>query len=127
VLQNNSTDQKEARIGALSRQMEPDEVVAMACVWGGLSAADNALIAALGPIPKTQANLDNLASIYQLCKYNTRIRTLLSVALRRPWEKTYRGDQRHALEFDRDFTAAIEEEFDFAESALNEPAFYRYA
>ncbi|MFN2359224.1 MAG: hydrogenase iron-sulfur subunit [Desulfotignum sp.] len=227
VLQNNSTDQKEARIGSLSRQMEPDEVVAMACVWGGLPAADNAhrrkltydarthilgipcvgqidpavmakaflegapgllligclpeechhsygidhawnrvnlikklfelcgfdrrriaiahadlnkpeefvktvdsfnaLIAALGPIPKTQANLDNLASIYQLCKYNTRIRTLLSVALRRPWEKTYRGDQRHALEFDRDFTAAIEEEFDFAESALNEPAFYRYA
>jgi heterodisulfide reductase subunit A2 len=227
VLQNNSTDQKEARIGALSRQMEPDEVVAMACVWGGLPAADNAhrrkltydvrthilgipcvgqidpavmaraflegapgllligclpeechhsfgidhawnrvnlikklfelcgfdrrriaiahadmnkpeefvktvnsfnaLIAALGPIPKTQANQDNLASIYQLCKYNTRIRTLLSVALRRPWEKTYRGDQRHALEFDRDFTAAIEEEFDFAESALNEPAFYRYA
>jgi hypothetical protein len=87
----------------------------------------NALIAALGPIPKTQANLDNLASIYHLCKYNTRIRTLLSVALRRPWEKTYRGDQKHALEFDRDFTAAIEEEFDFAESALNEPAFYRYA
>jgi coenzyme F420-reducing hydrogenase delta subunit/NAD-dependent dihydropyrimidine dehydrogenase PreA subunit len=227
VLQNNSTDQKEARIGALSRQMKPDEVVAMACVWGGLPAADNAhrrkmsydprthilgipcvgqidpavmakaflegapgllligclpeechhsfgidhawnrvnlikklfelcgfdrrriaiahadmnkpeefvktvdsfnaLIAALGPIPKTQANLDNLASIYQLCKYNTRIRTLLSVALRRPWEKTYRGDQKHALEFDRDFTAAIEEEFDFAESALNEPAFYRYA
>ncbi len=42
VLQNNSTDQKEARIGALSRQMKPDEVVAMACVWGGLPAADNA-------------------------------------------------------------------------------------
>lgn len=222
VLQNNSTDQKEARIAALARQMGPDEVVSMACVWGGLPAADNAhrrkliydprthilgipcigqmdpsvmaraflegapgllligclpeechhsygidhawnrvslikklfelcgfdrrrialahadlnkpeefvatvnsfnaLIAALGPIEKTQANTDKLESIYQLCKTNTRIRTLLSVALRRPWEKTYRGDQRHALEFDRDFTEALEDEFVYPESALYEPA-----
>ena len=42
VLQNNSNDQREARVAALSRQMAADEVVAIGCVWGGLPAADNA-------------------------------------------------------------------------------------
>jgi len=220
VLQNNSTDQREARIAALSKELDPGEVVSLACVWGGLPAADHAhrqkltydpgihilgvpcvgqidpsvmaraflegapgliligcdpeechhsygidhawnrislikklfslcgidrrrialahadlnkpgefvktvnsftgLIKALGPIEKTQANQDKLQSIYNLCKYNSRIRTLLSVALRRPGEKTYRGDQKHALAFDRDFNQALEEEYDFPKSALFE-------
>ncbi len=220
ILQNNSTDQREARIAALSRQLEPGEVVSLACVWGGLPAADHAyrkkltydpgihilgvpcvgqidpsvmaraflegapgliligcdpeechhsfgvdhtwnrvsmikklfslcgfdrrrialahadlnkpeefvktanaftsLIRALGPIDKTQANQDKLESIYNLCKYNSRIRMLLSVAFRRPGEKTYRGDQKHALAFDRDFNQALEEEYDYPNSALFE-------
>lgn len=217
VLQNNSTDQREARIAALSRLLEPGEVVSLACVWGGLPAADHAyrkkltydpgihilgvpcvgqidpsvmaraflegapgliligcdpeechhsfgvdhtwnrvnlikklfslcgfdrrrialahadlnkpeefvktanaftsLIKSLGPIEKTQINQDKLESIYNLCKHNSRIRTLLSVALRRPDEKTYRGDQKHALAFDKDFNQALEEEYDYPESA----------
>jgi heterodisulfide reductase subunit A len=220
ILQNNSTDQREARIAALSKQLEPGEVASLACVWGGLPAADHAyrkkltydpglhilgvpcvgqidpsvmaraflegapgliligcnpeechhsygidhtwnrvnmikklfslcgidrrrialahadlnkpeefvktansftsLIRALGPIEDTEANQDKLKSIYHLCKYNTRIRTLLSVGLRRPGEKTYRGDQRHALAFDKDFNQVLEEEYDFPESALHE-------
>ena len=36
---------------------------------------------------------------------------MLSASLRRPWETSYRGEQRHALEYDRDFMAVIEEEF----------------
>ena len=220
VLQNNSTAQREARIAALSGLLEPGEVVSMACVWGGLPAADHAyrrklkydhgihiigipcvgqidpsvmarafvegapgllligcdpeechhsygidhawnrvslikklfsicgfdrrrialahadlnkpeefvqtvnaftsFIKALGSIEKTEANQDKLKSIYNLCKHNSRIRTLLSVALRRPGEKTYRGDQKHALAFDRDFNHALKEEFDYPESALFE-------
>ncbi len=220
VLQNNSTDQREARIAELSRQLEPGEVASLACVWGGLPAADHAyrksltydpgvhilgvpcvgqidpsvmaraflegapgliligcdpeechhsfgidhawnrvslikklfslcgidrrrialahadlnkpeefvqtvnsfsaLIKTLGPIEKTQINQDKFQSIYDLCKNNSRIRTLLSVSLRRPGEKTYRGDQKHALAFDRDFNQALEEEYDYPESALFE-------
>lgn len=222
VLKNNTTEQREARISALAKELAPNEVISLACVWGGLPAADNAhhrklkynpsihiigvpcvgqinpsvlarafldgapgliligcipeechhsfgvdhawnrvnlikklfslcgfdrrrialahadlnkpeefvktvnaftdLISTLGPIERTRANLDKLESIYQLCKYNSRIRTLVSAALRRPWEKTYRGEQRHALEYDRDFTKALEDEFDYPESALFEPA-----
>ncbi len=42
VLQNNTTDQWEEHIGALARQLESDDVIAVCCAWGGLSAADNA-------------------------------------------------------------------------------------
>jgi len=211
VLQNNSNDQREARVAALSAQMAHDEVVAIGCVWGGLPAADNAgkeglkydprihvlgvpcigqidpcimarallegapglilvgclpeechhsfgvdhawsrvnvikklltmsgfnrqrialahadlnkprefiktvesfaqTIALLGPIEKNPFNREKLLSIYELIKYNTRVRHLLSASLRRPWEKSYRGEQRHALDYDRDFMAVIEEEF----------------
>jgi len=211
VLQNNSNDQREARVAALSRQMAADEIVAIGCVWGGLPAADNAgkqglkydprihilgvpcvgqidpcvmaraflegapglilvgclpeechhsfgvdhawsrvnvlkklltlsginrqrialahadlnkpqefiktvesfaqTIALLGPIDRSALNLDKLQAIYELIKYNTRVRHLLSASLRRPWEKSYRGEQRHALDYDRDFMAVIEEEF----------------
>ena len=68
-------------------------------------------IAAIGPIAKTSANREKLEAIYNLIKYNSRVRHLLSASLRRPWEKTYRGEQRHALDYDRDFLAVIEEEF----------------
>ena len=68
-------------------------------------------IAAIGPIEKTAANREKLEAIYNLIKFNSRVRHLLSASLRRPWEKTYRGEQRHALDYDRDFLAVIEEEF----------------
>jgi len=211
VLQNNSNDQREARVAALSQQMAPDEVVAIGCIWGGLPAADNAgkqglkydprihilgvpcvgqldpcvmarallegapglilvgclpeechhsfgvdhawsrvnvlkklltlsgfnrqrialahadlnkpqefiktvesfaqTVALLGPIDRTPFNLEKLQTIYELTKYNTRVRHLLSASLRRPWERSYRGEQRHALDYDRDFMSVIEEEF----------------
>ena len=211
VLQNNSNDQREARVAALARQMAADEVIAIGCVWGGLPAADNAgkaglqydpriyvlgvpcvgqidpcimaraflegapgliligclpgechhsfgvdhawsrvnlikkllslsgfnreriaiahadlnkpeefiqtvesfsrTIAMLGPIDRTPLNREKLQSMYELIKYNTRVRHLLSAGLRRPWEKSYRGEQRHALAYDRDFMAVVEEEF----------------
>jgi coenzyme F420-reducing hydrogenase delta subunit/NAD-dependent dihydropyrimidine dehydrogenase PreA subunit len=210
VLQNNSNDQREARVAALSRQMAPDEVVAIGCVWGGLPAADNAgkkglkydprvhilgvpcvgqidpcimaraflegapgliligcvpgechhsfgvdhawsrvhvlkkllilsgferqrialahadlnkpeefirtvesfvkTIDLLGPIDRNAVNLEKLQSIYELIKYNTRVRHLLSASLRRPWEMSYRGGQAHALDYDQDFMAVVEEE-----------------
>ena len=68
-------------------------------------------IAAMGPIARTPANREKLEAIYNLIKFNSRVRHLLSASLRRPWEKTYRGEQRHALDYDRDFLAVIEEEF----------------
>ena len=65
----------------------------------------------IGPIPKTPENQSKLDAMYDLIKNNTRIRHLISAGLRRPWEGAYRGDQRHALDYDRDFTAALTEEF----------------
>ncbi|MDA8138843.1 MAG: hydrogenase iron-sulfur subunit [Desulfobacteraceae bacterium] len=211
VLQNNSNDQREARVSALARSLGPDECMAFACGWGGLPAADIAgkqglkydprmyllgvpcvgqidacamaralkdgapgllligclpetchhsygidhswsrvntikkllslcgfdrrrialahadlnhaeefvktvdsftrTMAALGPIPKTAENQAKLNALYNLIKNNTRVRHLLSAGLRRPWEHSYRGDQRHALEYDRDFSAVLTEEF----------------
>ena len=212
TLQNNTNDQREARVGALARQMADDEFVAFGCSWAGLPAADNAgnrgmkydprihmigvpclgqldpsvmaraflegapgllligcvpedchhsygidhawsrvnlmkklfslcgfnrsritvahadlnnpeefiktvesfarMIKSLGPIEKTPENQGKLESIYRLVKSNIRVRHLLSCGLRRPWEKTYRGDQRFALQYDReDFILALKEEF----------------
>lgn len=211
VLQNSSTDQREARVAALAAQLTGNETLAIGCVWGGLPAADNAgklglkydpqihimgvncvgqidpcvmaraflegapglilvgcnpeachhsygldhawsrvnvmkklltlsdfhrerialahadlnnplefvktvesfsrAIAMLGPIERTRENIDKLQAIYDLTKYNTRVRQLLSASLRRPWEKTYRGNQLHALDYDRDFSTVIQEEF----------------
>jgi len=68
-------------------------------------------IALLGPIDRIPLNREKLQSIYELIKYNTRVRHLLSASLRRFWETSYRGEQRHALDYDRDFMAVIEEEF----------------
>jgi len=65
-----------------------------------------------GGIEKTSENQSKLLSIYKLVKYNSRVRLLLSSGLRRPWEKTYRGDQRFALAYDTtDFLEALKEEF----------------
>ncbi len=211
VLQNNTNDQREARVAALAKQLDEDEVMAIGCVWGGIPAADNAgkmglkydsrvhilgvpcvgqidpcvmaraflegapgliligcipeechhsygvdhawnrvnvlkklfslaginrkrialahadlnkpkefirtvesfiqNISLLGPIKQDPEHREKLQSIYNLIKYNTRVRHLLSAGLRRPWEDSYRGDQRHALDYDRDFTVVIEEEF----------------
>ncbi len=66
----------------------------------------------LGPIEKTPENQSKLESIYRLVKSNSRVRLLLSAGLRRPWEHTYRGDQRYALQYEReDFMVALKEEF----------------
>lgn len=212
TLQNNTNDQREARVAALASQMADTEFVAFACSWAGLPAADNAgnrgmkydpgihilgvpcvgqldpgvmaraflegapgllmigcdpeschhsfgvdhawcrvnlikklftlcgfdrrritmahadlnkpeefvrtvnsfaaSMKALGPMEKTPEALRKLATIYRLVKENSRVRLLLSAGLRRPWEATYRGDQRFALEYDRsDFMAAVKEEY----------------
>ncbi|RJQ73266.1 MAG: hydrogenase iron-sulfur subunit [Desulfobacteraceae bacterium] len=211
VLQNNSNDQREARVAALARLLGPDECMAFVCSWGGLPAADIAgkqglqydpriyllgvpcvgqidacamaralkegapglllvgclpetchhsygldhawsrvnaikkllslsgfdrqrialahadlnhpqdfvrtvesftrMIAAMGPMIRSQADKSKLDAMYHLIRDNTRVRHLLSAGLRRPGEKTYRGDQRHALEYDRDFSAVLAEEF----------------
>jgi coenzyme F420-reducing hydrogenase delta subunit len=71
----------------------------------------NRTIALIGPIARDREKMEKLYAIYEVIKYNTRVRHLLSAGLRRPWESTYRGDQRHALEYDRDFSAVIQEEF----------------
>ncbi|MBF0120648.1 MAG: hydrogenase iron-sulfur subunit [Desulfobacterales bacterium] len=210
ILQNNTTDQREARIAALSRELSGSEVIGIACAWGGLPAADNAgakglkydprlhilgvpcvgqldpcifaraflegapgliligcnpdechhsygidhagsrvtiikklltmcgfdrrrialahadlnkpeefirtiesftkTIEALGPIERNSINISKLESIYGLVKDNTRIRHLLCANLRRPWEHSYKGEPRHALEYDRDFSDALTEE-----------------
>ena len=211
VLQNNTNDQREARVATLANQLAADEVLAFGCVWGGLPAADNAgkmgmkydprlhllgvpcvgqidpsimaralkegasglilvgclpeechhsygldhawsrvnvikkLLAlagidrrrialahadlnkpdefiitvnsfirninSLGPLARSSATKSKLNAVYDLIKTNTRVRSLLSSSLRRPWEETYRGDQRHALEYDQDFSMVLEEEF----------------
>jgi heterodisulfide reductase subunit A-like polyferredoxin/coenzyme F420-reducing hydrogenase delta subunit len=211
VLQNNSNEQREARVAALASRLEPDECMAFACGWGGLPAADIAgkkgmhydprmyllgvpcvgqidacamarafkegasgllligclpetchhsygidhawsrvstikklltlcgfnreriaiahadlnhpeefiktvdsftrTIASMGPIPRSSGNQSKLDALYELIKYNTRVRHLLSAGLRRPWEDSYQGDQRHALDYDRDYSAVLREEF----------------
>jgi heterodisulfide reductase subunit A-like polyferredoxin/coenzyme F420-reducing hydrogenase delta subunit len=42
TLQNNSTEQREARVAALAKLLADDEVMGFGCNWGGLAAADNA-------------------------------------------------------------------------------------
>ena len=68
-------------------------------------------IHSLGPLKRSAETQFKLNAVYELVKTNSRVRSLLSSSLRRPWEKTYRGDQRHALEYDQDFSAVLEEEF----------------
>jgi len=68
-------------------------------------------IAAMGPIEKSPENMSKLQSLYDMIKYNTRVRHLISASLRRPWEEHYRGEQVHALDYDRDFSSVVAEEF----------------
>jgi heterodisulfide reductase subunit A len=42
VLQNNSTEQREARVATLARSLNADEVMGIGCNWGGTAAADHA-------------------------------------------------------------------------------------
>ena len=42
VLQNNTTDQREARVSALAKSLDGNEVMGIGCNWGGTAAADNA-------------------------------------------------------------------------------------
>ncbi len=211
VLQNNTNDQREARVTSLARRLGPDESMAFVCGWGGLPAADIAgkqglkydprihllgvpcvgqidacvmalalkegapglllvgcmpetchhsygldhawsrvstikkllslcgfdrqrialahadlnrpedfvrtvesftrTIAAMGPLVRRPEDQEKLDALYHLIKHNTRVRHLLSAGLRRPGEESYRGDQRHALDYDRNFSAVLAEEF----------------
>ncbi len=52
TLQNNTTDQRLARVAALARALEEGEVMAFGCAWGGLAAADNAGTMALKYDPR---------------------------------------------------------------------------
>jgi len=47
TLQNNSTEQREARVAALAKLLADDEVMGFGCNWGGLAAADNAVVKGL--------------------------------------------------------------------------------
>ena len=42
VLQNNTTEQREARVATLARSLTDNEVMAIGCNWGGTAAADHA-------------------------------------------------------------------------------------
>ena len=42
-------------------------------------------VALLGPIDRSPNVQEKLQTIYELIKYNTRVRHLLSASLRRPW------------------------------------------
>ena len=68
-------------------------------------------VSSLEAIAKNPLNQGKLVSMYQLAAFNSRIRYLLSASLRRAWEKSYRGDQRHGLNYDQDFADALNEEF----------------
>ncbi|SHL05265.1 4Fe-4S binding domain-containing protein [Desulfatibacillum alkenivorans DSM 16219] len=68
------------------------------------------IIAGMEPIERSPQNLEKLHAIYDTTK-NSRVRLLLSAALRRPWESVYRGAQRHALEYDQEFAGVLAEEF----------------
>jgi coenzyme F420-reducing hydrogenase delta subunit/ferredoxin len=211
ILQNNTTAQREARVAALASMLASDEILTIACEWGGLPAADLAgkfglkydprvhilgvpcvgqidpcvmarafkegasnllligclpeechhsagidhawsrvntikklltlcgfdrrrialahadlnqpkefirtvesfsqAMTALGPIENSPENQAKLDAIYHLTKYNTRVRHLLTAGLRRTWENAYRGDRQHLLEYDRDYSTALMEEF----------------
>ncbi len=52
TIQNNTSDQREARVAALARELAADEVLAFGCAWGGLAAADNAGVKGLKHDPR---------------------------------------------------------------------------
>ncbi len=69
-----------------------------------------ASMAELGPIERTDENLEKLAGLYATVNAS-RVRWVLGATLRRPWEEVYPGNQRNALAFDRDMMGVVSEEF----------------
>jgi len=68
-----------------------------------------ATIEQLGPIERTPQNVEKLQGVYDTVN-NSRVRWVLGASLRRPWEEVYPGDQRNALNYDRDLLGVIGEE-----------------
>lgn len=64
----------------------------------------------LGPIPRDEALVNKLGAMYDTLK-NARVRWVLGVSLRRPWDTAYPGDQRNALALDQSLTDIVDEEF----------------
>jgi coenzyme F420-reducing hydrogenase delta subunit/ferredoxin len=64
----------------------------------------------LGPIARDTKTLDRLKALYDTV-HNARVRWVLGVSLRRPWETTYPADQREALAYDETLTDVLTEEF----------------
>ncbi|MBW1614964.1 MAG: hydrogenase iron-sulfur subunit [Deltaproteobacteria bacterium] len=65
----------------------------------------------LGPIEKTTSTTAKLNCIYEIMKYDSRIRHLIAADLRLPYEQAYRGDHAHIFDYDKDITKALREEF----------------
>jgi len=64
----------------------------------------------LGPIVRDAQTLGKLRALYDTVQ-NPRLRWVLGVSLRRPWEMTYPADQRDALAYDETLTDVLFEEF----------------
>ncbi len=65
----------------------------------------------LEPIPKTASIKAKLNCIYDMIKYNSLIRHMIAASLRLPYEQAYRGDHTQVLDYDKDLTKALREEF----------------
>lgn len=210
TLENNSTEQREARVAALAAALSPGEVLGFGCNWGGsvaadqaglrgvtydprfyllpagcigqldptvmgrafLEGADNLLLIGcppeechhsygldhtwsrvnvikkllghcgierdrialahadmnnpqqfaatvasfiknmdrLGPIVRDATTAERLQALYDTLQ-NSRVRWVLGVGLRRPYEKSYPADQRSALAYDETLSDVLAEEF----------------
>jgi len=64
----------------------------------------------LGPIRRDEALAGKLEALYDTLK-NARVRWVLGVSLRRPWDTSFPGDQRNALALDQALTDIVDEEF----------------
>ncbi|MBW1615200.1 MAG: hydrogenase iron-sulfur subunit [Deltaproteobacteria bacterium] len=65
----------------------------------------------LDPIRRTASIEAKLNCIYDVIKYNSRIRHMIASSLRLPYEHNYRGDDTQVLDYDKDLTKALREEF----------------
>ena len=64
----------------------------------------------LGPIPRDDQTMNKLRALYETLKL-PRVRWVLGVSLRRPWDTKYPGDQRNALTYDQTVMDIVSEEF----------------
>jgi len=64
----------------------------------------------LGPIVRNTTTVERLQALYDTLR-NSRVRWVLGVGLRRPYEKNYPADQRHALAYDETLNDVLAEEF----------------